>query len=90
MSLQHRLPSIHGFEEFAQAGGLMAYGINLVSMNRRAATHYVDRIFRGAKPAELPVELPTAFDFAINAKTAQAIGLTIPPSVLAQATKVIQ
>ena len=71
------------------AGGLLAYGVNRPAMYRRAAD-YVDRVLKGADPAELPVERPTTFDLAINLGTAQALGLTIPPSVLQRATEVIQ
>lgn len=84
-----RLPTIYDAGSFARAGGLMAYGASTPEMFRRAAG-YVDRILKGAKPAELPVEQPTKFDFVVNLRTAQALGLAIPPSVLDQATEVIQ
>lgn len=83
-----RLPSI-GFLEFAEAGGLLAYGADIVGMHRRAAT-FVDRILKGAKPAALPVEQATGFDFVVNLRTAAAMGLTIPPALLARANKVIE
>ncbi len=86
---QHRLPAMHDGRTFIAAGGLMSYGANTVDVHRRAAT-YVDKILKGAKPADLPIEQPTRFDFAINLKTAQELGLTIPQSVLAQATEVLQ
>jgi putative ABC transport system substrate-binding protein len=85
----HRLPAIFGQGGFVEAGGLMAYGASFEEMFRRAAD-YVDRILKGAKPAELPVEQPTKFELAINLKTAKELGLTIPPSLLFQADKVIQ
>ena len=89
LALQHRLPGIHFFREYAEAGLLLTYGVNFVAQFRRAAI-YVDKILRGAKPADLPVEEPTQFELVINLKTAKALGLTIPPSVLARADEVIQ
>ena len=88
LAARRRLPSA-GFKEFAEAGGLMAYGVNFPDMFRRAAV-FADKILRGAKPADLPVEQPTKFELVINLKTAQALGLTIPPSVLFQADEVIK
>jgi len=89
LASSNRLPSISEFRESAFAGGLMAYGSNRFETFRRAAT-YVDKILKGTKPADLPIEQPAKFDFAINLKTAQALGLTIPRSVLQQATEIIQ
>jgi putative ABC transport system substrate-binding protein len=86
---KHRLPSISNWREYAEQGGLMAYGSNLSGLSRRLAT-YVDRILKGASPAELPVEQPTAYELVINLKTAKALGLTIPPSLLGRADEVIQ
>src|SRR5229473_571976 len=85
----NRLPTIHGIREFVEAGGLTAYGANLIDLNRRAAG-YVDKILRGAKPGDLPVEQPTKFDLIISLKAAKALGLTIPPSLLARADEVIE
>ena len=84
-----RLPSVSGFREYAEAGGLATYGPNFFELHRQAAT-YVDRILKGAKPADLPVERPTKFELVINLRTAKALGLTIPRSVLARADEVIQ
>jgi putative ABC transport system substrate-binding protein len=89
LATRSRLPAIYSVKDFAEAGGLMAYGVNLGESFRRAAV-YVDKILKGAKPADLPVEQPTKFDFFINLKTAKALGLTIPPSLLGRADEVIQ
>ncbi len=89
LAAKRRLPTISVFKEFADRGGLMSYGPNLLDSFRRAAT-YVDKILKGTKPADLPVEQPTRFVLAINMKTAKALGLTIPPSVLIRADQVIQ
>jgi putative tryptophan/tyrosine transport system substrate-binding protein len=86
---QARLPAIYGAREYVEAGGLMAYSPKLADMVRRAAT-YVDRILKGASPSDLPIEQPMTFEFIINLRTAQALGLTIPQHVLLQATEVIQ
>jgi putative ABC transport system substrate-binding protein len=88
-AIDKKLPSIHGEEQFVEAGGLMSYGPNRVELFLRAAV-YVDKILKGAKPADLPVEQPMKFDFVINLKAAKQIGLSIPQSVLYRADKVIK
>ena len=86
---KHRLPGVHAYEELVEAGGLMSYGPSYPGMHRRAAT-YVDKILKGAKPADLPVEAPAKFELVINLKAAKQIGVTIPQSVLYRADKVIK
>jgi putative ABC transport system substrate-binding protein len=88
LAAKNRLPSIASIREFPEVGGLMSYGPNFADMYRRAAT-YVDKIFKGAKPSDLPVEQPTTFELVINRKTAKALGLAIPESLLISANKVI-
>ena len=88
-ALKSRLPSVYVRREYVDAGGLMSYGADLGDSYRRVA-YYVDRILKGAKPADLPVEQPTKFELVINLKTAKALGLTIPPSLMLQADQVIQ
>jgi ABC-type uncharacterized transport system substrate-binding protein len=89
LALKNRLPVIYHLGSFVEAGGLMAYGVSLNDLYRRAAT-YVDKILKGAKPADLPVEQPIKFEFIVNLKAAKQIGLTIPPNVLARADRVIK
>ena len=89
LSLKNRLPAIYGFPEFANAGGLLSYGASNDWLFRRAAS-YVDKIFKGANPGDLPIEQPTTFELLINRKTAKVLDLTIPPSLLATADEVIE
>jgi putative ABC transport system substrate-binding protein len=89
LAAKHRLPSIYPAKDYAEVGGLMAYGSSDVHMYHRAAT-FVDKILKGAKPADLPVEQPTKWEFVINLKTAKALGLTIPPSLLLRADQTLQ
>jgi len=89
LAAKNRLPTLFTFEEYVDAGGLMSYGPNLADLFRRTAT-YVDRILKGTKPGDLPVEQPTKFELVVNLKTARALGLTIPPSVLQRADRVIE
>jgi putative ABC transport system substrate-binding protein len=89
LTTKNRLPAIYTTKEYADAGGLMSYGANFPDLYRRAAT-YVDKILKGAKPADLPIEQPTKFELVINLKAAKQIGLTIPESVVFRADKVIK
>jgi putative ABC transport system substrate-binding protein len=89
LAIKSRLPTMFAFRWDVEAGGLMSYGPDQAEMVRRAAT-YVDKILRGVKPADLPVEEPTKFDLVINLKTAKALGLTVPPSLLQRAAQIIE
>jgi putative ABC transport system substrate-binding protein len=89
LAVKSRLPAIYYDPQFVEAGGLMTYGVSFTDLDRRAAT-YVDKILKGAKPADLPVEQPKKFEFIVNLKTAKQIGVTIPPKVLARADKIIR
>ena len=89
LAAQHRLPTAAFTREFVQAGGLLSYGVNMVDLFTQAA-RYVDRILRGTRPGDLPVEQPTVFELVINSKTARALGLAIPASVLVQANQIVE
>jgi ABC-type uncharacterized transport system substrate-binding protein len=89
LAARYRLPAIYPYRFFAEVGGLLSYGVDQTDNFRRAAT-YVDRILRGAKPSELPVQAPVKFELVINRKTAQALGLAVPPTLLARADEVIE
>ena len=89
LAAKYRLPAVYELKEFVEDGGLMSYGPNMNEMFRVSAGH-VDRILKGAKPGDLPIERPATFEFVFNLKTAKALGLTIPPSVLARADQVIE
>ena len=89
LAARHKLPAVYPYRFFVEAGGLISYGPNLIDLYRRSAS-YVDRILKGEKPGDLPVQAPTKYHLAINLKTAKALGLTVPPSVLARADEVIE
>jgi putative tryptophan/tyrosine transport system substrate-binding protein len=89
LAASSRLPTISGIRDFAEVGDLVAYGVDFADLYRRAATH-VDKILKGARPGDIPVEQPTKFELVINLKTAKALGLAIPPSLLARADHVIE
>ena len=89
LALKHRLPGIYPTGQFVEEGGLMSYGTSIADLYRRAAT-YVDKILKGTKPADLPIEQPMKFDFIINLKAAKQIGVTVPPNVLVRANQVIR
>jgi putative tryptophan/tyrosine transport system substrate-binding protein len=89
LAVSERLPTMYAFREYVQAGGLLSYGPNFPDLFRRAGSH-VDKILRGAKPADIPVEQPVKFDLIINLKTAKSLGLEVPPSLLARADEVIE
>jgi putative ABC transport system substrate-binding protein len=87
--LQHRLPNVYAFRYYPASGGLASYGPDLIDVHRRAAA-YVDRVLKGEKPADLPVQAPTKYELVINLKTAKALGITVPQTVLGRADEVIE
>ena len=89
LALQHRLPNVYGFRYYPASGGLASYGPDLIDVHRRAAA-YVDRVLKGEKPADLPVQAPTKYELVINLKTAKALGITVPQTVLGRADEVIE
>ena len=89
LALKYRLPAVYAFRVFTAAGGLMSYGIDQVDLLRRAAT-YIDRVLRGEKPADLPVQAPIKYQTVVNLRTAKALGLTVPPGMLVAADEVIE
>jgi putative ABC transport system substrate-binding protein len=89
LAAKHKLPTVYPWRNYTDEGGLVSYAADLIDMHRRAAT-YVDRILKGAKPADLPVERPTKFELLVNLKAAKQIGLTVPASVLARADRVLR
>ena len=89
LAAKHRIPAIYEWRESAEEGGLMAYGSDYAALTRRVA-EYIDKILKGANPGDLPIEQPTTFELVINLKTAKALGLTIPPAVLARADHIIE
>jgi putative tryptophan/tyrosine transport system substrate-binding protein len=89
LAARHKLPAIYFADHYVKNGGLMSYGPNIVDQCKRAAT-FVDKILNGAKPADLPVQAPTKYELAINLKTAKALGITVPPSLLTRADEVIE
>ena len=89
LALQHRLPNVYGFRYYPASGGLASYGPDIIDVHRRAAA-YVDRVLKGEKPADLPVQAPTKYELVINLKTAKALGITVPQTVLGRADEVIE